>query len=79
MNHYKTNYQLSKDDTLIIKGIAICFMLWHHLFYENPVIIFFVLLLVCTIISVLLEFIKNVVKLPAQAQKIVFKIDKITL
>ena len=36
MSNYKTNYNLSKDDTLLIKGIAICFMLCHHLFYENP-------------------------------------------
>jgi peptidoglycan/LPS O-acetylase OafA/YrhL len=28
------NYTLSLSDTLIIKGVAICFMLWHHLFYE---------------------------------------------
>jgi len=27
------NYALSLSDTLIIKGVAICFMLWHHLFY----------------------------------------------
>src|ERR1035437_3818694 len=29
------NYALSLSDTLIIKGVAICFMLWHHLFYIN--------------------------------------------
>ncbi len=28
------NYTLSISDTLIIKGVAICFMLWHHLFYQ---------------------------------------------
>ncbi len=31
----KAIYSLSKDDSLIIKGLAICFMLWHHLFYEH--------------------------------------------
>lgn len=30
------NYSLSLNDTSLIKGIAICFMLWHHLFYEHP-------------------------------------------
>ena len=35
MSHYRTNYNLSKDDTFLIKGIAICFMLCHHLFYKN--------------------------------------------
>jgi peptidoglycan/LPS O-acetylase OafA/YrhL len=30
------DYSLSKNDTLIIKGIAICLMLWHHLFYLHP-------------------------------------------
>ena len=35
MSKQAINYNLSKDDTLLIKGIAICFMLWHHLFYEN--------------------------------------------
>jgi peptidoglycan/LPS O-acetylase OafA/YrhL len=30
------DYRLSKDDTLLIKGIAICLMLWHHLFYQQP-------------------------------------------
>lgn len=24
------------DDSKILKGIAICAMLWHHLFYEHP-------------------------------------------
>ena len=27
------NYALTKSDSLIIKGVAICFMLWHHLFF----------------------------------------------
>lgn len=27
---------LTLHDTSILKGIAICAMLWHHLFYENP-------------------------------------------
>jgi len=35
MSNFKTNYQFSKDDTLLIKGVAICLMLLHHLFYEN--------------------------------------------
>lgn len=29
-------FSLSLHDTSILKGIAICAMLWHHLFYENP-------------------------------------------
>lgn len=29
-------YGLSLDDTNALKGIAICAMLWHHLFVENP-------------------------------------------
>lgn len=31
----KKNLQFTKEDTLIIKGIAICLLLWHHLYYEN--------------------------------------------
>ena len=30
------DFRLSLDETLIIKGIAICLMLWHHLFYQHP-------------------------------------------
>jgi peptidoglycan/LPS O-acetylase OafA/YrhL len=30
------DYHLSINDTFLIKGIAICLMLWHHLFYLNP-------------------------------------------
>jgi peptidoglycan/LPS O-acetylase OafA/YrhL len=30
------DFRLSLDESLIIKGIAICLMLWHHLFYESP-------------------------------------------
>lgn len=30
------DYSLTLNDTSLIKGIAICFMLWHHLFYKNP-------------------------------------------
>ena len=33
----KINYALSSSDTLIIKGVAICFMLWHHLFFDSSV------------------------------------------
>ena len=29
------NYTLSLQDTLLIKGVAICFMLWHHLFFDT--------------------------------------------
>ena len=29
------NFGLTIDDTSIIKGIAICLMLWHHLFYQH--------------------------------------------
>ena len=29
------DFRLSLNETLIIKGIAICFMLWHHLFFET--------------------------------------------
>jgi peptidoglycan/LPS O-acetylase OafA/YrhL len=32
----RIDYRLSKDDTLLIKGIAICLMLWHHLFFQHP-------------------------------------------
>ena len=31
----KINYNLSKEDTLLVKGVAICLMLWHHLFYQT--------------------------------------------
>ncbi|MDR3651959.1 MAG: acyltransferase [Paludibacter sp.] len=31
----KIDYSLSLQDTMLIKGVAICFMLWHHLFYEH--------------------------------------------
>jgi len=31
-----TNFSLSIDDTQIIKGVAICLMLWHHLFLWSP-------------------------------------------
>lgn len=30
------SFGLTLHDTSILKGIAICAMLWHHLFYENP-------------------------------------------
>jgi len=30
------NFTLNLHDTLIIKGFAICFMLWHHLFLDHP-------------------------------------------
>lgn len=33
----KTDFSLSLNDTLFIKGIAICWMLWHHLFFKFPV------------------------------------------
>jgi peptidoglycan/LPS O-acetylase OafA/YrhL len=32
----KMDFRLSLDNTQIIKGIAICLMLWHHLFYQHP-------------------------------------------
>lgn len=32
----KIDYSLSLQDTILIKGVAICFMLWHHLFSEHP-------------------------------------------
>jgi uncharacterized membrane protein len=36
MIYRKVDYRLSINDTLLIKGIAICLMLWHHLFFQNP-------------------------------------------
>lgn len=36
MNKKYISYRLTLDDSLILKGIAICCMLWHHLFYEHP-------------------------------------------
>jgi peptidoglycan/LPS O-acetylase OafA/YrhL len=30
------DFRLSLNDSLLLKGIAICLMLWHHLFYQNP-------------------------------------------
>ena len=36
MEEYKKQFSLSKDDTLILKGIAICAMLCHHLFTCVP-------------------------------------------
>ena len=32
----KNSFGLTLHDTSVLKGIAICAMLWHHLFYENP-------------------------------------------
>ena len=32
----ESDYTLATQDSLLIKGLAICFMLWHHLFYEHP-------------------------------------------
>ncbi len=32
------NKGLSKEDSLAIKGVAICFMLVHHLFYKSEVL-----------------------------------------
>lgn len=29
-------FELSKDDTLVLKGVAICAMLFHHLFWQHP-------------------------------------------
>jgi uncharacterized membrane protein len=29
------NYSLTKDDTLLVKGVAICLMLCHHLFNDE--------------------------------------------
>ena len=29
------DFSLTLDETLILKGVAICFMLWHHLFYQH--------------------------------------------
>lgn len=34
MSHH--SFLLTLHDTAILKGIAICAMLVHHLFYENP-------------------------------------------
>jgi len=31
-----TDFRLSLDETLIIKGLAICLMLWYHLFFHPP-------------------------------------------
>lgn len=31
----KTEYRISPNETNVIKGIAICAMLWHHLFLGN--------------------------------------------
>jgi peptidoglycan/LPS O-acetylase OafA/YrhL len=33
---HNIDFRLSLDESLITKGIAICLMLWHHLFYEYP-------------------------------------------
>jgi peptidoglycan/LPS O-acetylase OafA/YrhL len=33
---HNIDFRLSLNESLIIKGIAICLMLWHHLFYLNP-------------------------------------------
>ena len=32
----KIDYSISLQDTMLIKGVAICCMVWHHLFYEHP-------------------------------------------
>lgn len=32
----KNSFGVTLHDTSVLKGIAICAMLWHHLFYENP-------------------------------------------
>ena len=34
--NFNFNFNLNLHDTLIIKGFAICFMLWHHLFSDHP-------------------------------------------
>ncbi len=31
-----TDYSITGNDSLFLKGIAICMLLWHHLFYNNP-------------------------------------------
>ena len=35
MENVKIDYQITLNETNIIKGIAICAMLWHHLFLEH--------------------------------------------
>ena len=30
------DYRITLNETNVVKGIAICAMLWHHLFYEHP-------------------------------------------
>ncbi len=32
----ENSYSLSMQDSMVIKGVAICFMLWHHLFSQHP-------------------------------------------
>jgi hypothetical protein len=34
-HNHNIDFRLSLDNTQIIKGIAICLMLWHHLFYQH--------------------------------------------
>lgn len=36
MNGVQQQNKFSADKTLIIKGVATCLLLWHHLYYENP-------------------------------------------
>lgn len=35
MESAKIDYRITLNETNIIKGIAICAMLWHHLFLEH--------------------------------------------
>lgn len=36
MNNDQVDYRIALNETNVIKAIAICAMLWHHLFYEHP-------------------------------------------
>jgi hypothetical protein len=38
----KIDFALCAQDSLLIKGLAICLMLWHHLFYRHPEYGFFI-------------------------------------
>lgn len=35
MTDSRIDYRISLNETSIIKGLAICAMLWHHLFLEG--------------------------------------------
>lgn len=55
------DYRITLNETNVVKGIAICAMLWHHLFFEHPEygIIAFKLSLTCKMCVALFVFLSG--------------------